>query len=254
MSLRAVTTRDLERLLRDVRRGAVRAPLTRTSLIAAQLGHVASPLSVLDGLDAKAVEVVLDAALAERAAAASGAKVTLVWTGPEGKSGWSEPTGLVVRDLFEKAKKSVLIAGYSFDHGASIFDPLHLAMSARDVETSLFLHVDRAPRGTTDVKAWVDGALQTFLAKNWPFGRPYPTLYYDPRTAAPGSVESLHAKCIVVDDRIALLGSANFTDRGQTRNVEVGAVIEDEGFAKALARQWRAAAAAGVFVMWGGGP
>ena len=46
------------------------------------------------------------------------------------------------------------------------------------------------------------------------------------------------------------IGSANFTDRGQSRNIEVGAVIEDASFARALASQWRSATAAGVFVEW----
>jgi len=48
-----------------------------------------------------------------------------------------------------------------------------------------------------------------------------------------------HAKCIVVDDREALVTSANFTDRGQTRNIEVGVLIEDSRFASRLAGQWR---------------
>lgn len=179
---------------------------------------------------------------------AHGASMSLVWTGPEGRSGWAQPTGAVVRDLFTQAQASVLVAGYSFDHGASILEPLHAAMKARGVAASLFLHVERAPRRTEDLEAWARGQLATFLAKNWPFGPPLPQLFYDPRTVIPTSVESLHAKCIVVDERVALIGSANFTDRGQTRNVEVGAVIEDEAFARALASQWRSAAAAGAFV------
>jgi phosphatidylserine/phosphatidylglycerophosphate/cardiolipin synthase-like enzyme len=58
---------------------------------------------------------------------------------------------------------------------------------------------------------------------------------------------------VVIDKRIALLGSANFTDRGQSRNVEVGAVIEDEAFARALASQWWSAVSAGAFMVWEGG-
>jgi hypothetical protein len=81
---------------------------------------------------------------------------------------------------------------------------------------------------------------------------PYPALCYDPRTVDPTSIESLRAKCVVVEERTALLGSANFTDRGQSRNVEVGAIIEDEGFAVALASRWRSATAAGAFVAYRG--
>jgi phosphatidylserine/phosphatidylglycerophosphate/cardiolipin synthase-like enzyme len=44
------------------------------------------------------------------------------------------------------------------------------------------------------------------------------------------------------------VGSANFTDRAQTRNVEVGALLSDTSFAQALLGQFRGAVAAGVFV------
>lgn len=68
------------------------------------------------------------------------------------------------------------------------------------------------------------------------------------RVEAPTSVgASLHAKCVVADQCGALFGSANFTDRGQSRNVEVGARIAEAGFAPALVAQFRAATAARVF-------
>ena len=247
--LRSVATRDLERLLREVRRGAIAAPLHRASLVAVQLGHLAGHVGVLDGLDAVAVAAVLEAALAERSAA-HGSKVELVWTGPEGKSGWVRPTASMVRDLFARAQVSVLVAGYSFDHGAEILEPLHAAMKERGVSVSLYVNIERASKKTTDMEAHASRELATFLAKNWPFGEPAPALYYDPRTLLPTSTESMHAKCIVVDERISLVGSANFTDRGQSRNVEVGALIEDAAFAVALASQWRSATAAGAFVAW----
>lgn len=60
----------------------------------------------------------------------------------------------------------------------------------------------------------------------------------------------MHAKCVVVDDRWALVGSANFTDRGQTRNVEVGALVDDAIFAREVLRQFHAARDAGLFVHW----
>jgi phosphatidylserine/phosphatidylglycerophosphate/cardiolipin synthase-like enzyme len=61
---------------------------------------------------------------------------------------------------------------------------------------------------------------------------------------------SLHAKCVVVDERWSLVGSANFTDRAQTRNIEVGALLDDPLFAQALLGQFRGAVAARVLVHW----
>lgn len=87
----------------------------------------------------------------------------------------------------------------------------------------------------------------------WTFGLPKPEVFYDPRTARRGPPwASLHAKCIVVDDERALVTSANFTDRGQTRNIEAGVLIEDRGFAAELAAQWRQLVVWGLVRKYGG--
>ncbi|MFO0610564.1 MAG: phospholipase D-like domain-containing protein [Polyangiales bacterium] len=64
----------------------------------------------------------------------------------------------------------------------------------------------------------------------------------------PKSYASLHAKCIVVDGARALVGSANFTDRGHARNIEAGVLVDDARFATELARQFHDAVGAGLFV------
>lgn len=247
--LAAVATRDLERLQRELQQGTLAAPLSRAKLAALRLGALWEALAGLGGLSGEGLLAVVTAVLAERGGT-QGPKVELVWTGPEGRSAWSRPTGRVVRELFEGAQRSVILAGYSFDHGAQILEPLHAAMRDRGVAVALYLNVERAPHWERDLDSYAERALARFLAANWPFGAPYPVLHYDPRTLSPNSVESLHAKCIVVDEEQALIGSANFTDRGQSRNVEVGVVIEDASFARALASQWRSATAAGVFISW----
>lgn len=63
------------------------------------------------------------------------------------------------------------------------------------------------------------------------------TMYYDPRTAAARSFASLHARCLIVDHEHVLITSANFTGRAQERNIEVGVVLHDKGYAVALERQ-----------------
>ena len=76
-----------------------------------------------------------------------------------------------------------------------------------------------------------------------------PALYYDPRPLLEERA-NLHAKCIVVDDRVALVTSANFTDRGQHRNIEVGMVIRDVAFARRLVGQFKNAMTGGHFRRW----
>lgn len=44
----------------------------------------------------------------------------------------------------------------------------------------------------------------------------------------------LHAKSLVVDDRIAFVGSYNLDPRSENLNTEVGLLVEDEGFAREL--------------------
>jgi phosphatidylserine/phosphatidylglycerophosphate/cardiolipin synthase-like enzyme len=133
----------------------------------------------------------------------------------------------------------VVICGYAFDHGEDIFEPLHKAMRDRDVDVTIFAHIDRVTHPGLEIERHVRRFVMRFLSNNWPFGAPYPTLYYDPRTVDHDALASLHARCVVIDERIALITSANFTDRGQSRNVEVGALVHDRVFASVLTGQLR---------------
>lgn len=51
---------------------------------------------------------------------------------------------------------------------------------------------------------------------------------------APGPILCIHAKSLVVDDRLAFVGSYNLDPRSENLNTEIGLVIEDEDFARAL--------------------
>ena len=81
--------------------------------------------------------------------------------------------------------------------------------------------------------------LQDFMDANWKFGPPFPELYCDRRALRPARPwSSLHAKCVAVDGKRAYLSRANFTSRGQERNIEAGDLIHDATFAGQLERQW----------------
>jgi len=240
-----VPSADLKLALEALERFPSEAKLSRAALAAQRLSHLWPALEPFATLDASSLAFVLGAILNERAARPL-AHIELVWTGGEAKTAYARPTASVVRELFERAERHVLIAGYSFDHGASILAPLYARMLARGVAVDLYLHVARA-RADQDLAQHREHEVATFFAANWPFGAPLPSVYVAPRTIDPTLQESLHAKCVVVDERVALLGSANFTDRGLSRNIEVGARIEDAGFAQALVAQFRAATSAGVF-------
>ncbi len=238
---------DIERVLAAARAGEFGEVLTAEALAKAHIGALTQGLLGLVGVPVATVVRVLEAVREERLRPPS-TKVSLVWTGPETRGSGARDTAVVVREMFAAAGRHVLIAGYSFERGESILAPLHAAMRDRGVLVEMFVHL----REATSVQADPEGYLRTQAAAwrtaYWPFGAPVPTLYVDPRAATPGSYASLHAKCIVVDGVRALVGSANFTDRAQSRNIEAGVLVEDARFAEELARQFHEAVGAGLFV------
>jgi phosphatidylserine/phosphatidylglycerophosphate/cardiolipin synthase-like enzyme len=247
-SLRGVALRDLERLAKLLREGSLHAPITNAALLAAGLEHLASHLEWARALPAETLVDVVHLIIAERRAHTT-TRAELVWTGPDVAASLSRDTAVVVRELLASVQRNAVIAGYSFDHGADILRPLHATMRSRGARVAVYLDVLRAPVGR-EVQAHLRDEIDRFLHENWPFGDPEPDLFFDPRTLPSDSVVSLHAKCIVVDDARALITSANFTDRGQHRNIEVGVLIEDAAFAAKLGSQWRALTDAGLMRRW----
>ena len=232
-NLTSIATADLQILGKALQCGEI-DDLAPESLAAMGLGRLEAVLSPLSPMGRNALTV-LQAVLAERRRPS--ARLELVWTGPEQGLRPTRDTGVVVRELFCRAQRDVIVAGYSFDHGQEILRPLHEAMRDRGVEARILLHIQRTPRGS-DPKRHLRDAVERFERENWPFGLPRPKLYFDPRTVETGAVVSLHAKCVVVDRRWALVGSANFTNRGQHRNLEVGILVDDPDFAGRLSEQW----------------
>ena len=175
-------------------------------------------------------------------------QVDLVWTGPHPRTSTVRDTYVVVRDLFRSAQAEVLVAGYRFDHGEELLEPLRERARA-GVRVAIFLDLAEKARSPGGVEGLVLKAGQAFLRDNWAAGVPAPELYYYWKAVDPEEHEyaSMHAKCVVVDCRRALVGSANFTSRARTRNVEVGVMIEDGRIATELAGHWWSGVQGGAF-------
>lgn len=236
----------LEELLDAVERRRIDCPLTEAELRAAGYGAPAPAiLEALPGLGPEAVAAALRLVIAERVRRPP-PRLELVWTGPEARGSVARDTALRVRDLFAGARRSVIVGGYAFDR-PGILEPLHAGMRDRGVTALLFMDIPGEARSAAEADAFATAAIDRFFREVWTFGSPKPDVYYDPRTAAPGPPwASLHAKCVVVDDERTLITSANFTERGQTRNIEAGVLIEDRAFAEELSAQWRLLIAAGL--------
>lgn len=244
--LSRVPTADLETLAAALAAGRLREPFDGAAVAAAGLSVDSEATSALGGLPAAAALLIVRAVLAERRRA--GTEVQLVWTGPEPAHATTRDTRRALEHLFRGAQRSVLLAGFSFDHGEELFEPMQEAMRERGVSCDFFVDVpgDQLGAAPEQEEPQVRKYVATFLERNWPWTL-RPVFHYDPRRFRPDVFASVHAKCVVVDDARAFVTSANFTDRGQTRNIEVGVLVDDGHFASNLAGQFRRCARQQVF-------
>jgi len=122
----------------------------------------------------------------------------------------------------------------------SHFKQLATRMTAEpQLEVKMFLNIARALRDTTIPEQLIGRFANEFRREHWS-GTRYPVIFYDPRALAIDEKKrtSLHAKCVVVDGARSLVTSANFTEAAQQRNIEVGVLVTDERFSKALVTQF----------------
>ena len=153
--------------------------------------------------------------------------VDLVWTGPETLGITNRDTGVVMHDLFGAAESEVLVAGFAVYQGRSLFKRLADEIERHPgLRVRLYLDVQRHPTDTTLAGELLHRFAHRFRTQEWP-GEKLPDLLIDPRSLDldPVKRSSLHAKCIVVDRRVAFVTSANFTEAAQTRDIEVGALF-----------------------------
>ncbi|MCA9619779.1 MAG: DISARM system phospholipase D-like protein DrmC [Myxococcales bacterium] len=251
--LRAVSAQELTTLLEHLESGRLTAPLRALALQSLGLYELAKHAPLFAGLDATATKTLASAVLAERAHRPQVPE--LVWTGPEGLAATSRRTEVVFRDLLGSAERDVWMAGYSIDHGGDLFAPLHRAMLDRGVKSRFLLNLELRAHERPEKTEQATAALlaNRFFTKQWPFEGPKPTLFYDPRTLKKGVYASMHAKVVVVDEQRVLIGSANFTQRGQRRNIEAGVLLHDEAFAKQLVTQLQSLIDGGYVKRYGGG-
>ncbi|MFO0634768.1 MAG: DISARM system phospholipase D-like protein DrmC [Nannocystaceae bacterium] len=243
---------ELERLLAAVAVDKLSAPLSDGALIARDLAAARPFLPLLARFStAASLRTFLECVVAQRRAAEQRPRPELVWSGPEPEHARARHTSVVVRELFERARQEVFIAGYSFHGGDKVLGPLHASMVAHGTKVEIVLDCSGYDVYEGLSEAEILGRVASeFREEVWTHGDPRPSLLYDPRTLKrepPRSgtgrwfpPHSMHAKCIVVDRREAFVGSANFTARAHAKNIEVGVLIREPGFAAALLHQWDA--------------
>ena len=199
------------------------------------------------GTTPRAVALVLGR-LAEAAATEPHNLVDLVCSGPEAESVPRRDTAVVVRELFARAERSVVVVGYAVRQGREVFRVLAKRMeSLPGLRVRLYLDVQRPFGDTTSASEDILREFaRRFRSEEWPGSR-LPEVYYDPRSLGleQHKRSSLHAKCIVVDGAVAFVSSANFTEAAQVRNIEVGVLLRSPLLAERLAAHVTALAVAG---------
>lgn len=103
------------------------------------------------GMTSSQLAKVLDLLASERRAVQEAQdRVQLVWSGPEQFSSCTRETSVVVRELFQTARRTVLISSYGLDQGEKaeqLFRPLAENMQSRpDLKVRMFLNIKR-PEG-----------------------------------------------------------------------------------------------------------
>jgi hypothetical protein len=160
----------------------------------------------------------------------------LVLSGPEVSGVPTADTAAVVQTLFEEANEELVLVGYAVHNGAQLFEPLARKMiRTPSLRVTMCLDIARKPSDTSLPEEIVRRFARDFRTKHWPWPS-LPELFYDPRSLAesPSPKASLHAKCVLVDERAALVTSANFTEAAQRRNIELGLLVRHQPTVKRL--------------------
>jgi phosphatidylserine/phosphatidylglycerophosphate/cardiolipin synthase-like enzyme len=176
--------------------------------------------------------------------------VDLVTTGPDVEGTGGRDTSVVVRELFANAQHSVLLAGYAVYQGQKVFQALADRMVAvPELRVRLFLDIQRPPGDTSAPFELIRRFAKRFKESQWPQDRPYPQVFFDPRSVEtdPDQKSSLHAKTVIIDSRRVFISSANFSEAAQQRNIEVGVQLESSPFAAQLTQFFERLHAAGHF-------
>lgn len=160
----------------------------------------------------------------------------LVLSGPDVRGIPTADTAAVIRTLVEQATSEVLLVGYAVYQGKRLFERLASRMEeTKDLRVWLCLDIARKQGDTSASSEIVLRFSRDFKDNHWP-GKRLPELLYDTRSLSDSwdKRSSLHAKCVVVDRRVALITSANFTEAAHHRNIEVGVLVRYPLFVERL--------------------
>lgn len=185
------------------------------------------------GVDGTALALALEAA-AEVYARQAAQRTDVVISGPVSDEVPVRLTSAVVLATIRSAQTSLLVVSFAAFGVADVVAELQRAAD-RGVRLDLVLETPTAAGGTLRGGTGTGGAFEVLRGRatfwEWPARH---------RPPVGAGRAALHAKLIVVDGKMAMLGSANLTDRGLSENLEVGVVVRDPDVAGRIARHFAA--------------
>lgn len=241
-TLAAVDRRDLIRLADLLEAGILTPPLSALSLRdhitavhAAPLANYVGDLITKNMLPIHVALMLRAFAAGTQVADESSLPFEVVVSGPDATSG-ARDTGVVVRQLFTKVRKRVLVVGFAVRQGNAVFKRLADRLDKdNSLEATLCIDVSRQHGDTSIGRDILRRFANEFVRNEWP-GKRLPCIYYDPRSLKPRGrrASSMHAKCVVIDGQEAFVTSANFTEAAQERNIELGILVDSQSAASRI--------------------
>jgi len=186
-----------------------------------------------------AVALALEAAALVQADAAA-RRSEVVVSGPASPSAPVRLTSSVINGIIHDCQASLLIVSFAAFGVADVVTELQAAAERR-VRIDLVLESAEAEGGTLHGPAGAAAAFEAIRRDatfwTWPANR---------RPMVGASRAALHAKLVAADERVALLGSANLTDKALADNLELGVLIRDPDVVRRIVRHFRSLMTAGV--------
>lgn len=218
--------------------GALEAVPIRTSR-----RHVTAMLDAWSATPAVAGESVAAALVAASDAAAhlrNSQTLDVVWTGPSSPHVPVRATREVLLELIARASESIILVSFAAYKVREMVAALGDAAD-RGVDIRFVLESNEASQGRLDVDA---AAAFRDLADRvrfyeWPLER---------RRDGGARAGVMHAKAAIIDERVALVTSANLTSAAIASNMELGLLVSGGGVPKLLAGHFRALMGDGVLV------
>ncbi len=155
----------------------------------------------------------------------------LVWTGPAHPSMHFRRTDQALYEIINEAKRSILIATYAA-YKTPDLDRALLTAAARGVHITMIVESSEIAEGKMKFGAF-EGLRKSLLDKVSIFVWPLEKREKDER----GNFGTLHAKCAIGDERMALISSANLTGFALSLNMELGIFIHGGQIPRAISDQ-----------------